>query len=305
MVLRILGRFAALAVLLIIAALPARAAAPLVDVAWVVENLGKPGVVLIDIRGQKEFERVHIPGSVFTDYGRDGWREKQGSAPGKFPADPRQLAAVIGALGIDNDSHVVIMPIGADAGDVGVATRIFWTFKVLGHDEVSILDGGIIAYAAERKDGVPVNPLTSGPMETTPKTFKVDLRSEMLVTIEDVEAASAGNGVTLVDARTPDEFTGAKRSPGTIHGARLLPEYTLVEPKTGKFLPLDQLKAKFDAAGVETTGNQIDFCNTGHRASLLWFAANELLGDKGARLYDGSITEWAGQGKPTEPGKLD
>ncbi|MEZ5840159.1 MAG: sulfurtransferase [Hyphomicrobiales bacterium] len=286
------------------ATLSARAAEPLVDVDWVVANLGKPGIVLVDIRGEKEFERVHIPGSVYTDYGHDGWREKQGAAPGKLPADPKQLAAVIGALGIDNDTHVVILPIGANAGDVGVATRIFWTFKVLGHDNVSILDGGLIAYAAERKNGVPVNPLEGGAMTATPKIFKVNLRPEMLVTVEDVEAAAAGNGVALVDARTPDEFTGAKRSPGTIHGARNLPEYTLVDEQGGKFLPVDQLKAKFAAAGVETAGDQIDFCNTGHRASLLWFVANELLGDKGARLYDGSITEWDGLGKPVEPGKL-
>ena len=122
-------------------------AEPLVDAGWVAANIGKDDVVVLDIRPEPKevsaagFEDGHIPGAVHADYSTAGWRVERDGTVGMLP-DTGDLEALIGGLGIDNDDHVVIVHPGESSSDFGSATRVYWTFKVLGHDDVSILDGG-------------------------------------------------------------------------------------------------------------------------------------------------------------------
>ena len=92
-----------------------------------------------------------------------------------------KLEALIGRLGIGNEDHVVFVPAGWDATNMGIATPIYWTFKVLGHDQFSILDGGMNAYLAEKK-----NPLQKGMTTPQPKTFKARFRPQLLATAEEI-----------------------------------------------------------------------------------------------------------------------
>ena len=141
-------------VLIAVTALPARAAGPLVDAAWVTANAAKPDIVVLDARSDpKAYAAGHIPGAVFTSYGGDGWRVKKGDVVGMLPETPA-LEKLIGGLGIGNGDHVVVVAPGNSATDMGIATRIYWTFKVMGHDKVSVLDGGMKRYVA---DGHPVS----------------------------------------------------------------------------------------------------------------------------------------------------
>jgi len=138
--------FRLLAVLFIFAAsTPLRAAEPLVPAAWVKENYATEGVVFLDTRHISSFRQAAIPGAINTNYGKDGWRIKKGDLPGMLPPVDK-LEKLIGRLGISNADHVVVVAGGYGASEMGVATRIYWTFKVLGHDQVSILDGGMEAY---------------------------------------------------------------------------------------------------------------------------------------------------------------
>ena len=289
----------------ILAAAPAMAAEPLVDVDWVKANIGKPGIVFLDARGQTDFLRGHIPGAVNTNYGKDGWRVKKGDVPGVFPDDPAKLAALIGSLGIDNSTHVVLVAPGANSSDMGTATRMYWTFNVLGHDEVSILNGGMKAYLAEVDDKKnPVNPLEKGAANVEAKTFKMSLRNEMLLGDNDVKAAM-DKGVLMVDNRTNDQYLGVNRhgaakASGTIPGAVNLPQSWMTENGGGKFRDAKTLAALYQAAGVSTSGEQVSFCNTGHWASIGWFVSSEILGNKDAKMYDGSMTAWTVAGMPTE-----
>ncbi len=283
----------------------AQAADPLVDVEWVKANIGKPDVVFLDVRGKiagkskSDYLRAHIPGAVYTAYLKDGWRAKDASGTPGMLAPVDKLEGLIGGLGIGNDSHVVIVPNGGKAVDVGTGTRIYWTFKVLGHDNVSLLDGGMAAYTKEidEKTKKPVNPLEKGAVTVAAKTFKASLREEMLVTKADVAAAQQG-GVSIVDHRPHNQYLGinqhggAKR-PGTIPGASNVPENWLTENGGGAFRSKNALEKLFAAADVSTSGEQINFCNSGHWASLGWFAAHELLGNKDAKMYDGSMLEWS------------
>lgn len=290
-------RLAALAALFVGLPRLALAVEPLVTVDWLRANLGKPGIAIVDFQPMADFMRARIPGAVNTNYARDGWREERASdkVPDMLPSKLDKLAQHIGNLGIDNDTHVILVPAGMNATDVGVATRVYWTFKVLGHDKVSILDGGMAAWTKEQ-DKAKANPLQSGAAKPEPRTFKVNLRQDMIATLDDVKKARAA-GVTLVDNRPEDQFVGINRHPrspesGTIAGAKNLPNAWLTVNGGGEFRNRSQIEQLYRVAGVPTSGPQINFCNTGHWASIGWFVSSELLGNKQARLYDGSMVEW-------------
>lgn len=278
------------------------AATPLVDAAWVKANVGKPGVVFVDFQPAADFLRGHIPGAVNSNYGKDGWREERAAdkVPDMLPANLDKLAEMIGKLGIDNDSHVVLVPPGTSSTDMGIGTRVYWTFKVLGHDNVSLLDGGMAGYAKDK-----ANPLETGAPKANAKTFKANVRKEMIITAEDVKKAKAA-GVLLVDNRPEDQFVGINRHPkatasGTLEGARNLPNGWLTVNGMGDFRKQAELEKLYKVANVPTSGEQINFCNTGHWASVGWFVSSELLGNKKAKVYDGSMVEWT----ITKAGTLD
>ena len=287
-----------LALLLAVAPVPALAAEPLVTVAWLKANLGKPGIVVLDLRpARAQYLAGHIPGAVFTDYAKDGWREKNAAGIEGMLPPPEKIERLIGGLGIDNQSHVILAPEGRNAADVGTATRIYWTFKVMGHDAVSILDGGFLAWVAEvDAQKKPVNPVDATELKPTARTFKASVRRDMLVEKADVQKAMAEKQ-PLIDNRPPDFYVGLSKSPaaksaGTLPGAQSIPEAWLTENNGGKFRSKAQLAKLYAAAGVATTGKQVNFCNTGHWASLGWFVSSEILGNKEARVYDGSMAEW-------------
>jgi thiosulfate/3-mercaptopyruvate sulfurtransferase len=265
---------------------------PLVDAQWAAANAGKPGIVFLDLQSGADFQAGHIPGAVNTNYGKDGWRaDRADKVPDMLPPKLEPLGELIGKLGIDNATHVVLVPVGATATDMGAATRVYWTFKVLGHDKVSILDGGMTGYDRDDK-----RPRAKGAVKPEPKVFKVNLRPEMVITMQDVQKALAA-GTLLVDMRPEDQFVGINRHPkatesGTIPGARNLPNTWLFVNAGGQFRNKSQLEQLYKVANVPTTGEQIAFCNTGHWASIGWFVSSELLGNNNVKMYDGSMTEW-------------
>lgn len=297
-----MNRFIALLLITLMAAAAgtARAADPLVDVNWVKANTGKPNVLFLDVRseGRTDYLRAHIPGAIYTDYAKDGWRVKDKNGTPAMLPEPAAVEKLVGGLGIDNSTHVVIVPSGTNALDMGTATRIYWTFKVMGHDEVSILNGGWLAYAViDEKTKQPVNPIENGNVAPKPKTFKANVRADMIPTKDDVRKAMEAKTV-LVDNRPNDFFVGVTQHPltkraGTIPGAKNLPESWITLNNSGRFRDKAGLEKLYTAAGVPTSGEQISFCNTGHWASLGWFASSEILGNKKAKMYDGSMVEWA------------
>ncbi|RLW66297.1 MAG: sulfurtransferase [gamma proteobacterium symbiont of Stewartia floridana] len=280
-------RFALILILLTIA-LPV-SAQPLVSVEWLEQNKNKPDLVLLDLQSNQNYLRFHIPGSVNTEYSH--WRTEKKGQPKVLPPVPI-MEKLIGSLGISNKSHVVLIPLGASAGDVAVASRVYWSFKVLGHDKVSILDGGLIAYAETRK-----YPLEKGNHQLKPATFKANYRAEMNPDAEAVKQAIS-SGALAVDNRTRAEFLGiykggAKERPGSLPGAVNLNYDWLTVNGSGKLHKLENLKQIYTAGNVPLQGAQINYCHTGNRAALAWFVSHELLGNSQAKLYDGSTQEWA------------
>ncbi|MGE5547538.1 MAG: sulfurtransferase [Solirubrobacterales bacterium] len=292
-------RIIAAALFTVVAAFPALAASPLVDVNWLKANLGHEGLVVLDVRAPQEYQAGHIPGAVNTDYVKGGWRVDReiDKVPEMLPADLTPLARHVGELGIGDGTHVVLVHSGRSPAEVGNATRVYWTLKVMGHDELSILDGGMAAWMKDK-----ANPVEAARVEAKARTFTLRPRADLLASEDDV-AKAAASGVELVDSRSEDNFVGINKSPkskeaGTVPGAVNLPFTWLVDG--GTFRTKAQIEALAAYAKVSLTRPQIEFCNTGHLGSIGWFVASELMGNKAARLYDGSMTEWTIHGRPVE-----
>lgn len=274
---------------------PPEPVTPLVDAAWLSEHLDE--VVVLDVRfgapqyaDRQAFEKGHVPGAVYANYAELPWRAVRDGVPGMLPP-AQDMEKLIGGLGVSNDDHVVIVAGGISPAEMAGATRVYWTFKVLGHDAVSILDGG---YAAWVRGGYPVE---SGWNEPAPTTFQASYRPDLVASKEDVIAALDG-GVPLIDARPETYYRGERKSRvakryGTIAGAVNVPLGTLMVDGRGTFVDAATARAIWAEAGVPTEGDQVTFCNTGHMASLDWFVAHEILGNKDTRLYDGSLAEWS------------
>lgn len=269
--------------------LDAAAVEPLVSPAWLEQNRGEPDLVLLDLQENQNYLRFHIPGSVNTRYSQ--WRVEKKGHPKVMPPVPI-LEKLIGSLGIGNDSHVVLISLGAGAGDLAAAARVYWTFKVLGHDRVSILDGGLIGYAGKR-----IYPLQKGNHQQKPTTFKADYRSRMNPTTQDVKSAIDA-GALPVDNRSRAEYLGiyggnGKERAGSLPKALHLNYDWLTVNGGGRLQSIDNLQRIYDSSQVPLESPQINYCHTGNRAALGWFVSHEILGNREARLYDGSTQEWA------------
>jgi thiosulfate/3-mercaptopyruvate sulfurtransferase len=288
-------KLAGLTLLLAFVATPTMAADPLVDAAWVKRNLGKSGIVFLDVTSNpRAYARGHIPGAVYTHYTKDGWRvdtRKNGHKLAGVLPPVDHLEKLIGKLGIGNDDHVVIVANGVGAAEMGMATRLYWTFMVLGHDEVSILNGGMAAW---RKDKA--NPLETDANRPAPKSFKASFRDELIATTEEVKAALE-NGVALIDSRPADQNLGINKSGkvrayGTIPGAISVPGAYMTVSGGGQIRGESAIEKLYKMSNAPTSSKSITFCNTGHWASLGWFAEYALMGNKESAMYDGSLAEW-------------
>ncbi|MEM9277611.1 MAG: sulfurtransferase [Pseudomonadota bacterium] len=267
-------------------------AQPLVQIEWLQENLKNDNIVVLDIRSPRKsrdfYAEGHIEGAVSAPY-NEGWRDTVNGVIGMLPP-VEKISAHIGRLGVSNDSHVVIVPFGNSSTDFSAATRIYWTFKVLGHDRVSILEGGYSAWLAA---GQRLSKTAVVPSQTK---FEAKLQPHLIATEEDVHEAIKG-GVSLVDARPKAQFEGKAKSPvvakaGTIPQAMNLRQSTLYNPKSNQFLSEEGVNQSIAGIGIDTENHSIAFCNTGHWASIAWFALSEIAGKKNISLYDGSMAEW-------------
>lgn len=303
-----IGKFstALAAAVALCAASSAFAADPLVDAAWVKANVSQPGTVFLDLRPMADYEKGHVPGALHTDFGKDGWRvnkvlnKETGDKIGGLLPDTASLEKLIGGLGIDNDTHVVLLSPGEKASDLGMSTRLYWTFLVLGHDNVSVVNGGMKAYMADKTD-----PLEAGVVTPAPKTFNAKLDTTYLATADDVSADMKAN-VPLIDSRPSAQNLGLDKSGvvtryGTLPGAKSLPGEWMTVNGGGTLRDAATLKKLYAAAGVPTEGDAVTFCNTGHWASLGWFVNAEVLGNKKTKLYDGSMSEWSHMDPATHP----
>jgi thiosulfate/3-mercaptopyruvate sulfurtransferase len=276
----------------------AEPAAPLVSPQWLKQHLSNPSLVVLDIRsaidggGAQAHAEGHIPGAVHSDYDKAGWRVTRNGVPFMLPSVP-ELEKLIGETGIDEDSHVVVVPAGVHASDFGSAARVYWTLKIAGHPAVSILDGGFAAWKAESYA------VKTGRNPPSPKIFTAKLDERLIAELAEVEKVDKSGSATLLDARPSSFFTGKQKAPaskayGHIPGALNLDSASFYDPASNRLRSKDELAS---IAAALPAGPVVSYCNTGHWAATNWFVLSEILGRKDVKLYDGSMVEWTADGR--------
>jgi len=270
---------------------------------WLAAHLHDPGLSIVDASwylpaqnrdARAEYEAGHIPGAVFFDH--DAVVAKGSSLPHSLP-DPATFARHAGSMGIASQDTIVVY----DGPGMFSAPRAWWMFRVMGAPKVLILEGGLDRW---KQAG---HPVTSEPTKIAPDVFSVDFDATRVVSFDDMRRVVETAESQIADARPSGRFTGAEPEPrpgmrgGHMPGARSLPASTL--SRDGCLLPPDELRARFEAAGIDLEKPVVTSCGSGITAAVLTLAL-ETLGHSANRLYDGSWSEWGGRSDtPVETGE--
>lgn len=273
---------------------------PIVEPDWLEKNLDKVKVVEVDYDPSTAYEVGHIPGALLID-----WKKDLNKYPERDIIDKEGFEKLMSRLGISNDDKVVLY------GDYNnwFAAFAYWVFKIYGHKEVYLLNGG-------RKKWIDLGkPLTTEKPRPEPSDYKVasidlSLRAYFL----DVLKRLGDPNTVLVDVRSPDEYTGKITAPpeypneqaqrgGHIPGAINIPWAKAVN-EDGTFKPIEELKRLYQEKGVTPDKEVIVYCRIGERAAFTFFVLKELLKYPKVRVYDGSWSEWGNLvGAPVKTGE--
>jgi thiosulfate/3-mercaptopyruvate sulfurtransferase len=260
----------------------------LVTTDWVSQHAGDAGVRVVEVDvDTTAYDQGHVPGSVGWN-----WTTDLCDTLVRDIVPAKKLEDLLGKSGIDNNTTIVLY------GDNNnwFAAWAFWQLKIYGHQDVQIMDGGRKKWLAETRD------LSTDKPAISPKTYKAgqpDLSIRAF--LPEVQKAVAQKSASLVDVRSPQEFTGEILAPpglpetcqrgGHIPGAKSIP-WAKACNDDGTFKSQDELKALYGGAGVTADRPVIAYCRIGERSSHTWFVLKYLLGFKDVKNYDGSWTEW-------------
>ncbi len=267
---------------------------PLVGTDWLADNLGEPGLRVMDAsfympaeaaNAKALFLDAHVPGARFFDL--ELIADQETSLPHMVPTAGR-FERLVAELGISDGDRVVFY----DQKGLFSAARGWWLMRLFGHDCAAVLDGGLPKWCRE---GRPVEAGDAATGETG--SFHATLRSARLRGLGDMLDNVASGGELVLDARAAGRFTGAAPEPrpglpsGHMPGAASLPATELLGPDQ-TMLPPDALRDRFAHAGVDGARPVVTSCGTGVTAAILTLGLAVAGLPEGA-LYDGSWTEWA------------
>ncbi|MCY3917564.1 MAG: sulfurtransferase [Chloroflexi bacterium] len=269
---------------------------PLVTTAWLEQRLHDPALRIVELRGKvlppteppphyftdrAGYEKGHIPNAVFVDWQVD---IVEPGSPSNDVASPERFAALMGELGVSNDTRVVIYDNAASM----FACRLRWCLRYYGHEDVFILDGGWEKWRAEKR------PISAEIPGLEKAEFIPRVNAGLKATEADILASLDSGALQLIDVRSPAEYAGTAsraRQGGHIPSAISLPRKKMVAEDLTVLRP-DALRECFAQNGVALdAGDTVIYCNSGVSASFGMLAL-ELAGARNLRLYDGSWKEW-------------
>lgn len=271
----------------------------LVTTDWVKENLGKPGIKLVEVDvDTKAYDAGHIPGAVGFNWETQLQDQVRRDIPTRA-----EFEKLLSEAGVANTDTVVLY------GDNNnwFAAYAFWLFKLYGHKDVRLMNGGRAKWLAEDDKALTVEKTSTKP--AVYRATEPDLSLRALV--PEVLAAAQARSANLIDVRSADEYTGKVIAPpgmtetaqrgGHVPGARSVPWATAVQ-KDGTFKTIEELKEIYlKGAEVDPAKPTIAYCRIGERSSHTWFVLKYLLGLKHVKNYDGSWTEYGSMvGVPIE-----
>ena len=272
----------------------------LVDADWVEAHLDDPGVVLVEVdEDTSAYDKGHIRNAVKLD-----WKKDLQDPVRRDFVDRRGFEQLLSERGISNDDTVVLY----GGNNNWFAAYAYWYFKLYGHQNVKLLDGGRKKWELESREmvtAVPERPRTS---------YQATEQDSSLRALRDEVIAAIGKR-NLVDVRSPDEFTGKLLAPahlpqeqaqraGHIPTAKNVP-WSKAANDDGTFKTDDELRTLYQGdAGLDFGKDTIAYCRIGERSAHTWFVLHELLGLPRVKNYDGSWTEYGSLvGVPIELGE--
>ncbi|BDU04340.1 sulfurtransferase [Nocardia cyriacigeorgica] len=270
----------------------------LVSVDWAEENLNAPGVVFVEVdEDTSAYDGGHIEGAVRLDWKKD----LQDQVRRDF-VNQEQFSDLLSARGIANDDEVILY----GGNNNWFAAYAYWYFKLYGHNNVKLLDGG------RKKWELDGRPLSTEAVSRPATQYKASAPDLSIRAFRDEVIAAIG-AKNLVDVRSPDEFSGKilapahlpqeqSQRPGHIPGAINVP-WSKAANEDGTFKSDDELAKIYAEAGLDGSKDTIAYCRIGERSSHTWFVLQELLGHQNVKNYDGSWTEYGSLvGAPIELG---
>ncbi len=269
---------------------------PLVTTAWLERHLRDRDIRIVELRGKVlppteppphyftdrvGYEKAHIPTAVFVDWQVD--IVEPGSPSGDVAA-PERFAALMGALGIGNDTTVVVYDNAASM----FACRLRWALRYYGHENVFILDGGWDKWLAEER------PVSADIPQVERARFAPRVNTRLKATKEEIMTGIEAGNMQLIDLRSPAEYAGAAsraRHGGHIPTAINIPRSTMVADDQTVETTNNLLKCFAEKGAALDASDTVVYCNSGISASFGMLAL-ELAGARNLRLYDGSWKEW-------------
>ena len=266
----------------------------IVSTAWLAEHLDAPDVRVVDTSfflpneerdARSEYEEEHIPGAVFFDI--DEIADVDSPLPHMLPS-PEKFASRVRKLGLGDGNRLVVY----DRLGMRSSPRVWWTFKLFGHNDVAVLDGGLPKWREEGR------PTESGPQpDVGERHFTARMNSLMVKDREQMLSNLERARFQVLDARSAGRFKGEEPEPrpglqgGHIPGSRNLPFTDVIDSASGVLLPNHLLTERLERAGVDLSKPVVTTCGSGVTAAVLALALHEV-GHKDVAIYDGSWTEW-------------
>jgi len=259
----------------------------LVDADWVEQHLNDPKVVLVEVdEDTTAYDKGHIQGAVKLDWTTDLQDQVRRDAVSKD-----QFSALLSKHGISNDHTVVLY----GGNNNWFAAYAYWYFKLYGHEDVKLLDGG------RKKWELDSRPLVDETPTRKATTYTATEQDTKIRAFRDEVIAAIGVK-NLIDVRSPDEYAGRLLAPahlpqeqaqraGHIPTAGNVP-WSKAANDDGTFKSDDALKELYTEAGIDWGKETIAYCRIGERSSHTWFVLHQLLGDTSTKNYDGSWTEY-------------
>jgi thiosulfate/3-mercaptopyruvate sulfurtransferase len=260
----------------------------LVSTEWVAEHLGDGSFKLIEVDEDTDaYERGHISTANSLH-----WRNELQDPVVRNFADKAQFESLLGGKGVNPEDLVVLY----GGNNNWFSAYAYWYFKVYGHNNVKLMNGGRKKWELEGRE------LTAEKPAVTPTTYTAKDADLSIRAMRDEVIAKVGN-TPMVDVRSPDEFSGKLAAPahlpqeqaqkkGHIPGARNVP-WSKSANEDGTFRSLEELKALYQQEqGLQPQDETIAYCRIGERSSHTWFVLKELLGFPSVKNYDGSWTEY-------------
>ncbi|MBX3509789.1 MAG: 3-mercaptopyruvate sulfurtransferase [Hyphomonadaceae bacterium] len=269
---------------------------PTVSPAWLAERIGAPDIRILDAtwfmpadpRDAKAlFAERRIPGAQFFDI--DEIADTTSDLPHMLPS-PEKFASRMRKLGIGDGARVIVY----DNHGLFSAARVWWTFRVMGHDDVAVLDGGFPAW---ERAGYAIE--TGPPAKPQERHFTPRLRTDLVRDLGDMKKRVGEARGPIFDARPAPRFRGETAEPrpglrsGHMPGAANVPSASLIS-ETGELKSAAELAQIFAAAGADTSQQAVCTCGSGITAALIALALARL-GRWDAAVYDGSWAEWGAQ----------